>query len=154
MQGATATTHPFSASFECARGHGSTVEASHFAPARVTPRPRIVGSQTAFVTDDPSSKGAEIMSAARRARRSAVCGSASTGTPTRPGWARAELLLGAGEPGVRRGGEGALWHRRVGCEVIVEHLDGDPDRPIVTGRVYNGQNRPPGPASGAATVSI
>src|SRR5262249_53170741 len=47
-----------------------------------------------------------------------------------------------------------LWHPRVGCEVVVDHIEGDPDRPIVTGRVYNGQNRPPGPASGAATVSI
>ena len=45
-------------------------------------------------------------------------------------------------------GEGALWHPRVGCEVIVEHLDGDPDRPIVTGRVYNGAEPAAGPCVG------
>ena len=28
-------------------------------------------------------------------------------------------------------------------EVIVEHLRGDPDKPIVTGCVYNGVNTPP-----------
>ena len=30
---------------------------------------------------------------------------------------------------------------RVGQEVIVDFLNGDPDRPIITGRVYNGQRR-------------
>jgi type VI secretion system secreted protein VgrG len=32
---------------------------------------------------------------------------------------------------------------RVGQEVIVEFLEGDPDMPIVTGRVYNGDHKPP-----------
>lgn len=32
---------------------------------------------------------------------------------------------------------------RVGQEVIVNFLDGDPDRPIITGRVYNDQKMPP-----------
>ena len=38
---------------------------------------------------------------------------------------------------------GAIHIPRVGQEVIVEFLDGDPDRPIITGRVYNTDNMPP-----------
>jgi type VI secretion system secreted protein VgrG len=42
---------------------------------------------------------------------------------------------------------GNLWGSmvlpRIGQEVIVEFLDGDPDRPIVTGTVYNGTNAVP-----------
>ena len=32
---------------------------------------------------------------------------------------------------------------RIGQEVIVEFLEGDPDRPLVTGAVYNGDNKVP-----------
>src|SRR5436309_11456970 len=32
---------------------------------------------------------------------------------------------------------------RIGQEVIVEFLEGDPDFPIITGRVYNGDQTPP-----------
>jgi type VI secretion system secreted protein VgrG len=38
---------------------------------------------------------------------------------------------------------GGIHIPRIGQEVIVEFLEGDPDRPIVTGRVYNGDNKPP-----------
>jgi len=37
---------------------------------------------------------------------------------------------------------GASFIPRIGHEVIVSFLDGDPDRPIVTGSVYNGANKP------------
>jgi type VI secretion system secreted protein VgrG len=38
---------------------------------------------------------------------------------------------------------GAMFLPRIGQEVIVEFLEGDPDRPIVTGRVYNADSMPP-----------
>ena len=54
-------TIPFACSFECVRrGVGDRVEESRFRPALTTPRPRILGSQTAFVTADPAATGAEI----------------------------------------------------------------------------------------------
>jgi type VI secretion system secreted protein VgrG len=37
---------------------------------------------------------------------------------------------------------GAMHIPRVGQEVIVSFLEGDPDQPIITGRVYNGANMP------------
>jgi type VI secretion system secreted protein VgrG len=40
-------------------------------------------------------------------------------------------------------GWGSLFLPRIGHEVIVEFIEGDPDRPIVTGQVYHGVNRPP-----------
>lgn len=38
---------------------------------------------------------------------------------------------------------GAIYTPRIGQEVIVEFLEGDPDRPIITGRVYNDVAMPP-----------
>ena len=40
-------------------------------------------------------------------------------------------------------GWGGIHIPRIGQEVIIDFLEGDPDRPIITGRVYNGDNRPP-----------
>lgn len=38
---------------------------------------------------------------------------------------------------------GGVFVPRIGQEVIVEFLEGDPDRPIITGRVYNVEQMPP-----------
>ena len=38
---------------------------------------------------------------------------------------------------------GAMHIPRVGQEVVVEFLEGDPDQPLITGRVYNADNMPP-----------
>jgi type VI secretion system secreted protein VgrG len=40
-------------------------------------------------------------------------------------------------------GFGGMFIPRIGQEVIVDFLEGNPDRPIITGRVYNKDNMPP-----------
>jgi type VI secretion system secreted protein VgrG len=40
-------------------------------------------------------------------------------------------------------GYGALFTPRVGHQVLVDFVDGDPDRPVVVGSVYDGANLPP-----------
>ncbi len=51
------------------------------------------------------------------------------------------------------GGFGAVMLPRIGQEVIVDFLDGDPDRPIITGRVYNADKMPPYALPDRKTVS-
>ncbi|UWQ81692.1 phage baseplate assembly protein V (plasmid) [Leisingera sp. S132] len=43
---------------------------------------------------------------------------------------------------------------RIGMEVVVEFLEGDPDKPLVTGCVYNGRNKPPYPLPQHKTKSV
>ncbi|MEC4678770.1 MAG: type VI secretion system tip protein TssI/VgrG, partial [Nitrospirota bacterium] len=51
-------------------------------------------------------------------------------------WIRVSQLWAGGQ-------WGAIYTPRIGQEVIVEFLEGDPDRPVITGRVYNGSKMPP-----------
>lgn len=58
---------------------------------------------------------------------------------------------------VTQGWVGANWGSqflpRVGAEVVVTFLGGDPDRPLVTGSVFNGTHPPPFPLPGESTKS-
>ncbi|XXT19767.1 type VI secretion system tip protein TssI/VgrG [Sorangium sp. So ce429] len=136
---------PYACTFECARrGKGGSAAESRFRPARATPRPRIVGSQTAFVTVEPSALGKEIHVGGPpgadigcvRLRFHWDQDTARHGKEPTSCWVRvSQVFAGAGQ--------GAVFHPRVGAEVIVDFEDGDPDRPLVVGRVYNGQNVPP-----------
>ena len=52
-------------------------------------------------------------------------------------------------------GWGGVAIPRIGQEVIVDFIEGDPDRPIITGRVYNADNMPPfGLPAGAVTSGL
>jgi type VI secretion system secreted protein VgrG len=50
-------------------------------------------------------------------------------------------------------GFGGVWIPRIGQEVIISFLEGDPDRPIITGRVYNAEQMPPWDLPGNKTQS-
>ncbi|MFO0590181.1 MAG: type VI secretion system tip protein TssI/VgrG [Polyangiaceae bacterium] len=146
---------PYESRFECARrGSGGTKAESRFRPAHTSRRPRIQGSQTAFVTAEPQAPGAEI-------NVGGPLGDEIGCVRVRFLWDKEETRLSK-EPSscwirvsqfFAGAGQGAVFHPRVGVEVILEFLEGNPDRPLVTGRVYNGQNRPPVVGKGAATES-
>ena len=107
-----------------------------FRPPRRTDRPLIVSSQTAIVTGP---KAEEIHTDEHGRvkvkffwdRRSDEKGDGNMSC-----WIRVSQNWAGGK-------WGALHIPRVGQEVIVNFLDGDPDRPIITGRVYHGHNKPP-----------
>ncbi|WP_054033406.1 type VI secretion system Vgr family protein [Desulfatitalea tepidiphila] len=40
-------------------------------------------------------------------------------------------------------GWGSMFIPRIGQEVVVDFLEGDPDRPLITGRAFHGENPPP-----------
>ena len=48
---------------------------------------------------------------------------------------------------------GGIHLPRIGQEVLVEFLEGDPDRPIITGRVYNASAMPPYDLPANMTIS-
>jgi type VI secretion system secreted protein VgrG len=116
-----------------------------FRPARLTPKPFVQGPQTAIVIgkssytdtsgDDGSGDGEEIWvdSYGRVVVRFPWdrAGSCSCRVRVSQDWAGQSW--------------GAITIPRVGQEVIVSFLEGDPDRPIITGRVYNADQTVPYP---------
>ncbi len=104
------------------------------APMR-TPRPRILGPQTAKVT---GRDGEEID--VDEHGRILVRFHWDFASKYQDSTASCRIRVAQSLAG---GGWGAVFLPRVGQEVVVEFLDGDPDRPIVTGVVYNGEKTPP-----------
>src|SRR3990167_5325288 len=105
-----------------------------FRPLRLTPRPMIPGPQTAVVVGP---KGEEIYTDEYgRVKVQFHWDRDGKQDEKSSCWIRAAQIW-AGT------GWGAMFIPRIGQEVIVEFLEGDPDQPIITGRVYNGDNMPP-----------
>lgn len=115
-----------------------------FRPARSTPKPAVQGPQTAVVVGPA---GEEIYTDEYgrikvhfhwdrhgKADENASC------------WVRVAQSISGKQ-------WGALYTPRIGHEVIVEFLEGDPDRPLITGAVYNAANKPPYVPHEMATIS-
>ncbi|MCA9651839.1 MAG: type VI secretion system tip protein VgrG [Myxococcales bacterium] len=104
-------------------------------PERRHPRPRIAGVQTATVVGPP---GEEIFTDEH--------GRIKVQLPWDRGGqfgADASCFMRVVQPWAGNGW-GTMFIPRVGMEVTVVFVDGDPDRPIVTGCLYNGVNQPAG----------
>lgn len=102
-----------------------------FRPRRRTPRPKITGPQTAVVVG-PS--GEELyVDKFGRVKVQFHWDRYGANDENSSCWVRVSQHW-AGK------GWGTVYHPRIGQEVIVEFLEGNPDRPLITGRVYNGMN--------------
>jgi type VI secretion system secreted protein VgrG len=105
-----------------------------FRPVRSTPRPVVRGCQTAVVTGPP---GEEIYpDEFGRVKVQFHWDREGQYDDKSSCWIRVSQIH-AGK------GWGYMDLPRIGEEVIVDFLEGNPDQPIIVGRVYNGDNRPP-----------
>jgi type VI secretion system secreted protein VgrG len=105
-----------------------------FRPLRVTPKPRIYGTQTAIVT---GKSGEEIWTDQYgRIKVQFHWDQLGQNDENSSCWIR----VAQGWAGKNWG---AIFLPRIGQEVVVSFLEGDPDRPLVTGAVYNGQQPVP-----------
>ena len=109
-------------------------KARPYHPPRISRRPFIQGAQTAVVV---GKSGEEIwVDQYGRVKVQFFWDRAGTMDENSSCWIRvAQVWAGKGW--------GAIFTPRIGQEVIVDFLEGDPDRPIITGRVYNADQTVP-----------
>ncbi|HZU31232.1 MAG TPA: type VI secretion system tip protein TssI/VgrG [Candidatus Angelobacter sp.] len=105
-----------------------------FHPPAITPKPKIVGTQTALVV---GKSGEEIWTDQYgRIKCKFYWDQSSASDETSSCWIR-----------VAQGWAGKAWGSifvpRIGQEVVISFLEGNPDRPLVTGCVYNAQQTVP-----------
>ncbi|WP_407213644.1 type VI secretion system Vgr family protein [Enterobacter sichuanensis] len=134
-----------------ASGEGETIHRTDFTvipasvsyrPAQSTSWPRTYGPQTAKVVGP---QGESIWTDKYgRVKVKFHWDRLAKGDDTSSCWVRVSSAW-AGQ------GYGGVQIPRVGDEVVVDFINGDPDRPIITGRVYNDASMPPWALPAAAT---
>lgn len=130
--------------FEC--GFSALAQDQPYRPPRVTPKPLVHGAQTALVVGP---KGEEVYTDPQGHGMVKV----------QFHWDRygqrdqdSSCWVRVSQPWAGKGW-GMIALPRVGQEVIVEFLEGDPDQPIITGGVYNAASMPPYALPGNAHIS-
>ncbi len=117
------------------RAHATVIPRKvKFRTPRRTPRPVVDGPQTAVVVAPAGSAMEEIHTDKYgRCKVAFHWDRYAKGDDTSSCWMRVS----------QQQTSGSMILPRVGWEVIVEFLEGNPDRPIITGRVFNGKWTPP-----------
>jgi type VI secretion system secreted protein VgrG len=105
-----------------------------FRPPQITPKPMIQGPQTAVIVGPAgeeiySDKYGRVKAQFHWDREGKKDENSSCWMRASQNWAGKQW--------------GGVFIPRIGQEVIVEFLEGDPDRPIITGRIYNAEQMPP-----------
>jgi type VI secretion system secreted protein VgrG len=119
-------------------------DSMQYRPARQTPRPRLVSIQTAVVVGP---KGEEIYTDEHgRVKVQFHWDREGRHDENTSCWIRVSQSH-AGR------GFGGIDIPRIGEEVIVSFVEGDPDRPLITGRVYHKESVPPFALPGEKTRS-
>lgn len=119
--------------------------AEPYRPARITHKPAVAGPQTAVVVGDGDAgdiytdEHARVKVQFHWDRIGAKDANSSCWVRVASPWAG--------------NGWGMISLPRLGQEVVVDFLEGDPDQPLITGRVYNGAQLPPYELPANATVS-
>ena len=119
-------------------------KAVHFQPPRIGRQTLVLGPQTAIVVGP---KGDEIHTD-KHGRVKVQFHWDRKGKNDE----KSSCWLRVSQPWASKG-FGFMALPRIGDEVVVEFLEGNPDRPLITGRVYNGVNTPPWTLPDQATVS-
>ncbi len=115
-----------------------------FRPPRITPKPFVQGPQTALVV---GKSGEEIwVDKYGRVKVQFYWDRQGKKDDKSSCWIRVS------QPWAGKNW-GAMWIPRMGQEVIVDFLEGDPDRPLITGRVYNAEEVVPYTLPDHQTVS-
>jgi type VI secretion system secreted protein VgrG len=115
-----------------------------FRPARTAPKPYVHGPQTAVVVGP---KGEEIYSDEYgRVVVQFFWDRLGNNDEKSTCWLRTS------QPWAGKNW-GSMWIPRIGQEVVVSFLEGDPDQPIITGRVYNADQTVPYKLPDSQTVS-
>ena len=127
LTGGTAVSFTYTNSFQC------VPDGVVMRPARITPKPAIHGAQTAVVVGP---KGEEIWpDKYGRVKVQFFWDRYGKKDDKSSCWIRC-LQSSAGR------GWGTMSIPRIGQEVIVTYLEGDPDRPLIVGQVYNADQMP------------
>lgn len=136
--GGSAVNSDYSNSFSC------IPDSVVFRAARITPKPLVSGVQTAVVTGPA---GEEIYTDEfGRVKVQFHWDREGKKDENSSCWIRVSQNWAGKNWGV-------VFNPRIGQEVIVDFLEGDPDRPIIVGRVYNAANMPPYELPGDQTRS-
>lgn len=134
-----AINHSYECRFECMP---ATVM---YRPPRITPWPEMRGTQTARVVGPPNEEiHTDVFGRVKvqfnwdcegKFEEKASC------------WIRVSQGMAGGSYGI-------MFLPRVGQEVVVDFLEGDPDKPLIVGRVYNADHMPPYPLPDEKTKSV